>query len=255
MRLPSVPGPRDVRWLVEQAMAVAPRAANLLGGAEDLLAQAGGLLARVQALVARVESIVEDVDGIRARADELVAGVDEIRVRASASIDGVDEIRGRADTVIGGVDEVRGRAVDVVDQAQRIADKGERAMGGLDDVRERADVLLRRVEEGAVGRMLDLAERLEPSLEALEPVLTRLAETTTPAEVDAVVGMVNKLPALEKALHEDVMPLLHRLDSVAPDMHSMLEVTQELSELVLNLPGMGRIKKKVEEQQDDDAPD
>lgn len=236
MRLPSVPGPRDVRWLVEQALAVAPRAASLLGGAEDLLAQASGLLGRVQALVVRVESIVD--------------GIDEVRVRANASIDGVDEIRGKADRVIGGVDDVRAEAVDVVAQAQRIADKGERAMGGLDDVRARADVLLRRVEEGAVGRMLDLAEQLEPTLRQLEPVVVRLGETTSPEEVDAVVGLVDKVPAVEAALREEVMPLLRRLDSVAPDMHAMLEVTQELSELVLNLPGMGRIKKKVEDQQD-----
>jgi len=222
MRLPSVPGPGDLRQLVEQAIAVAPRAANLLSGAESLLAQAGRVVGDVQALLLRVDSMLEAVDGTRVRADEVVEGVAEVRVRAD----------------------------DVVDQAQRIADKGERAMGGLDDVRHRADVLLQRVEDGAVGRMLDLAERMEPTLKALEPVLDRLARTTSPDEVDAVVGMVDRLPALETALREDVMPLLHRLGSVAPDMHEMLEVTRELSELVMNLPGMGRIKKKVDEQPD-----
>lgn len=237
MRLPSVPGPSDLRQLVEQAIAVAPRAANLLTGAEALLASAGGIVGQVQALLVRVEGLLEDVDGIRVRADEVVEGVDGVRGRAVEVVDGVDGVRTRAD--------------DVVDQAQRIADKGERAMGGLDDVRARADVLLRRVEEGAVGRMLDLAERLEPTLQALEPVLVRLGETTEPDEVAAAVGMIDKLPALETALREDVMPLLRRLDSVAPDMHEMLEVTRELSELVMNLPGMGRIKKKVDEQQDD----
>ncbi|MDN4161058.1 hypothetical protein [Nocardioides abyssi] len=223
MRLPSVPGPSDLRQLVDQALAVAPRAANLLTGAEALLAQAGGIVGQVQALLLHVEGLLDDVDGTRVRADEVIEGVDATSTRADG----------------------------VVDQASRIADKGEEAMGGLDDVRERADVLLRRVEEGAVGRMLDLAERLEPTLQALEPVLVRLGESTTPEEVDAVVGMVDRLPALETALREDVMPLLQRLDTVAPDMHDMLEVTRELSELVMNLPGMGRIKKKVEDQQDD----
>ncbi len=222
MRLPSVPGPRDVRWLMEQALAVAPRAANLLTGAESLLAQAGGIVAQVQALLVRMESLVEEVEGVRVRADEVVEGVGEVRLRA----------------------------VDVVDQAQRIADKGERAMGGLDDVRARADTLLGRVEHGAVGRMLELAERLEPSLTKLEPVLVRLAETTSPEEVDAVIAMVDKLPRIEQSLKEDVLPMLATLSTVAPDMHEMLEVTRELSELVLNLPGMGRIKKRVDEQQD-----
>lgn len=225
MRLPSVPGPGDLRQLVEQALAVAPRAANLLTGAETLLAQAGGIVGQVQALLVRVEDLLEGVEGTRVRADEVIEGVDGTSKRAD----------------------------DVVEQAQRIADRGERAMGGLDDVRERADVLLRRVEEGAVGRMLDLAERLEPSLRALEPVLRRLAETTSPAEVDAVVGLVDKVPVIEDALREDILPLLHRLDTLAPDMHQMLEVTQELAELVVNLPGMGRIRKKVEEQQESDG--
>ncbi|NHC22488.1 hypothetical protein G6553_04785 [Nocardioides sp. IC4_145] len=251
MRFPSVPGPSDLRQLVEQAVAVAPRAANLLTGAEALLASAGGIIGQVQALLVRVEGLLEEVEGVRVRADEVIDGVDGVRERADDTIAGVQDVRAKADQAIGGVDDVRERASDMVDQAQRIADKGERAMGGLDDVRERADVLLRRVEEGAVGRMLDLAERLEPTLQALEPVLVRLGESTTPEEVDAVVAMVDKLPALETALREDVMPLLQRLGSVAPDMHEMLEVTRELSELVMNLPGMGRIKKKVDEQQDD----
>jgi hypothetical protein len=171
MRLPSVPGPRDVLALVERAgealelaLAAAPRLSKLLDDAERLLGT-------VDALVARIEVTRSD-------AEELI-----------------------------------GRA------------------------------------EAPVRRTTALVSALEPSLTKLQPTLERLAETTDPHEVDALVGLVDHLPMLVGRLERDILPILGTLTSVAPDLHDLLDVSRELNGMLAKIPGMGRIKQRVDDQQ------
>ena len=93
---------------------------------------------------------------------------------------------------------------------------------------------------------------LSPALIDLQPVLTRLAETTSPAEVDAAVALVDTLPALVQRMHRDVLPVLDSLESVAPDLHELLDVSRQLNEILGSVPGLGRAKKRVEEEREDD---
>jgi hypothetical protein len=171
MRLPSVPGPRDVLALLERggealevALAAAPRMSGLLDDAERLMVT-------VEALVARIE-----------------------------------------------------------------------------DTRRGADELVHRAAE-PVRRTTALVAALEPSLTTLQPTLERLAETTDPREVDALVGLVDHLPVLVDRLERDILPILGTLTSVAPDLHDLLDVSRELNGMLAKIPGMGRIKQRVDEQQ------
>jgi hypothetical protein len=171
MRLPSVPGPRELLALVERgqealemALAAAPRMSRLLDDAERLLGT-------VDALVARIET-----------------------------------------------------------------------------TRRNADDLVLRAEE-PVRRTTALVSALEPSLTMLQPTLERLAETTDPREVDALVGLVDHLPMLVDRLERDILPILGTLTSVAPDLHDLLDVSRELNGMLAKIPGMGRLKQRVDEQQ------
>ena len=51
----------------------------------------------------------------------------------------------------------------------------------------------------------------------------------------------------------DVIPMLRTLSTVAPDLHDLLDVSRELNEMLAKLPGMGRIKRKVDEEQELEA--
>ena len=171
MRLPPVPGPRDVLALVErggealeQLLAAAPRLGRLLDDAERLLGE-------VASLISRIEGTRRDADALVSRAEEPV----------------------------------------------------------------------RRTNALLIG--------LEPSLTALQPTLERLAETTDPREVDALVGLIDHLPMVVDKLERDVLPILATLRSVAPDLHDLLDVSRELNEMLGKIPGMGRIKQRVDEQQ------
>jgi hypothetical protein len=164
MRLPALPGPRDVVLLVE-------RVTGLLGTAERLLTDAGGLLTTATGLIARMEETRQEASVVVARTEE---------------------------------------------------------------TRARAEVLL---------------DRFQPALEQLLPTLERLAETTTPAEVDALVRLVDHLPLLVAELETSVIPVLQSLTSVAPDLHDLLDTSRELNLMLAKLPGMGRIKQRVDEKQ------
>lgn len=186
VRLPSVPGPRDLATYagqtLDQALGLLPRATALIGGAEALLVD--------------VRRLLERVEGTRADASVVIAAVDETRERA----DGV--------------------------------------LAAVDATRERADGLL--------------AALIGPVRELL-PTLERLAATTDPREVDALVGLVDRLPAIAASVESEVLPMLRTLQSVAPDLHDLLDVSRELNEMLAKLPGMGRIKRKVDEEQGQEA--
>lgn len=111
-------------------------------------------------------------------------------------------------------------------------------IAAVDETRERADVLL-----GA----------LQAPVERLLPTLERLAATTDPREVDALVDLIDRLPVLARSVEAEVLPMLRTLQSVAPDLHDLLDVSRELNEMLAKLPGMGRIKKKVDAEQELEA--
>ena len=103
--------------------------------------------------------------------------------------------------------------------------------------------------EATRARADTLVTDLEPVLTQLMPTLERLAETTDPREVDALVGLIDRLPMLVGRLESDVLPMLDTLSSVAPDVHDLLDTSRELNQMLAKLPGMGRIKQKVEDRQ------
>lgn len=160
------------------------------------------------------------------------------------------------------------RVGELVGGAERLL----RDVGGLltriEETRQRADALVSATEvtraaadrlvveiASPMARLVALLDALEPPLTALQPTLDRLAETTHPAEVDALVTLVDHLPALVVTFEKDLLPVLDTLGTVSPDLHDLLDVSRELNEMLAKLPGLGRIKRRVEEEQAAEAAD
>jgi hypothetical protein len=111
--------------------------------------------------------------------------------------------------------------------------------------------------EGVVGRAAALTRRIEPlldtfqpTLDKLEPMLSRLAETTSPQEIDAIVKLIDALPSVVDKLDADILPVLDTLATVAPDLRDLLDASKELNQLIGSVPGLGRVKRNIEERQD-----
>jgi uncharacterized protein YoxC len=191
-------------------------------GPRDLLAVLERGTDQVEALLGVVPRVVALLDVAEAQVDRIGPVIDDVEAVVTAAALEVARVDGIADGAQAQVERV---AVVV----------GE------------ADLLVARVT-----RLLD---GLQPSLTKLQPTLEVVAETTDPTEVAALVRMVDHLPALTKSLEEDVLPMMASLASVAPDLHDLLNVSRELNEIIGKVPGFGRIKRRVEEEQDEGQQD
>ena len=167
------------------------------------------------------------VETLLAAAPRVMGLLDEaqrVLARVNALVDDIGEIRARADAVVARTDEVVTEATGLVD-----------TLGPLNQ------------------RLTDLLDLTEPSLQKLQPTLDRLAETTDPHEVDALVKLIDQLPRLADKLETDIMPILDSLNSVSPDLHDLLDVSRELNEMLTQVPGISRMKRRIDREQAEDG--
>jgi ABC-type transporter Mla subunit MlaD len=177
----------------------------------------------LRALAGRGADLVDQVVGLVPRVSILLDAADALLGEVHALLDRIEQTRADADDVVRRTEVTRARADEMVTDARPPLD-----------------------------RLVALLDLLEPSLLKLQPTLGRLAEATDPREVDALVRLVDQLPTLADRTERDVLPVLATLSSVAPDIHDLLDVSRELNEMLAKLPGMGRIKKRVEDEQQDE---
>jgi hypothetical protein len=240
VKVPFVPGPSDVRAAVDgvrdglgEALELVPRLFGLVEGAERLVGRAGALLGRV-------EGVVDRVDGVVDRVEREIGAVGTPRARADEAIAAVGRTNDRADQAITAV----GRTTDAADQAitavGRTTDSADQAIARVGRTTDRADGLLDRVDP--------LVGAYEQPLTALAPSLRRLAETLEPDEVEAVVRLVDQLPALVDELERNVVPVLGSLDNVGDDVHDLLDTMQDLRQVVKGFPGSRLFRRRGAEE-------
>ncbi|SEC43299.1 hypothetical protein SAMN04489844_2286 [Nocardioides exalbidus] len=149
------------------------------------------------------------------------------------------------------------RVLALLDDAERLLVRASAAIDRVREVTEAANVIVVRTSavvddaDAQVVRVTGLLDTFEPSLTRLQPTLETLADTTSPDEVRALVQLVDHLPALTATVEKDLLPVLGTLGSVAPDLHDLLNVSRELNEILGKVPGIGRLKRKVEEDDDE----
>jgi len=187
------------------------------------------------AFVSLVERSSEQLVALLPRTIELLGNAERLLRDGSALVDRIETTRLEAQALVERTEVTRDRADELVT--------------GLEPTTRRAVALLAALEPTA-ERAVALLESMEPSLLKLQPTLERLAETTDPREVDALVAMLDQLPLLAAKVETDVIPVLNTLTTVSPDLHDLLDVSRELNLMLAKLPGMGRVKRRVDEQQE-----
>jgi len=134
------------------------------------------------------------------------------------------------------------RISSLIDQVERVVQRADTLVAEVERTRQRTDQV---VEQAGA-----LVGDLQPALSQLLPLLEQLADTTSPAEVAAAVALIDHLPLVVAALETDILPILATLDTVGPDLRELLETSKEFNEILGSVPGLGRIKKRVEERQE-----
>ncbi len=97
-----------------------------------------------------------------------------------------------------------------------------------------------------------LLDSYRDTLRTAAPMLGRFVHELSGEEVTAAIRMVDQLPRLRDHLFDDVMPLLGKLDQVGPDLHRLLEVTEDLHLAIAGLPGLKLLRRRGEERIDEE---
>lgn len=231
-----------VGQVVETAASVATVPFRVLG----LLGQTELLASRITLLVDRAEGIVGRVDGVVDGIESTLRETKVIMAAAALAVDEATAVAARAGLVVDGAAVTVDGAAAAVTGATAIVTDAARITDAATGVVQQA------------GATSDEARKLldgyAPALERAAPMANRFMAELTSDEVTAAIRMVDELPRLRQHLTEDVMPLLGKLDQVGPDLHSLLEVTNDLHLAIAGLPGLKMLRRRGEEKvAEDDA--
>lgn len=122
-----------------------------------------------------------------------------------------------------------------------------RLLSGAERLLADAQGLLTRAEATRVGVDEVVAEvgatalRVDSLVTLVEPSVVQL------------VPLLEQLPELRSSVQDDVLPTLGGMGTVADDLRALLDASLELNELLGNVPGMGRARRKVEEARSEDS--
>lgn len=162
------------------------------------------------------------------------------------------ELLPRLVVLVGQAETLLGRVGLLVDRIESTLDRADLLIAGVAATDQAAREVVGSVE-GTASRAGTLLELYDDSLRQLAPSVQTFAEKLDPTEVQALVGLVDRLPQLLMHLDEDVFPILATLDRVAPDLHQLLEIAQDLQVALGGLPGLGWLRKRADKEEEEAA--
>jgi hypothetical protein len=192
----------------------------------ETAATAATIPIRAVALIGQTELLLTRAGLALAQAEELIERVAAVATAAESTVAETRAIATAAATAVSEVTTITTRAGTAVDQATAIATRA-----------------------GTVaGEVAEMVGDYSPTLRQAAPLAARFVSELTPDEVTAAIRMIDELPALQQHLVHDVMPLLGKLDQVGPDLHKLLEVTEDLHLAIAGLPGLKMLRRRGEER-------
>lgn len=182
-----------------------------------------------------------------------IPGAAELVQAAAAVRDGLGDALGLAPRLLSMLDDTEtllARATALVGKIEMTVDRADALIDSVGTTDLAAARVLSSVES-ATSRGEALLDLYEGPARQLAPAVRIFADALDPSEVRAMVGLVDRLPLLLKHLDEDVLPILTTLDRVAPDLHQLLEIAQDLQVALGGLPGMGWLRKRAEKEEEE----
>lgn len=152
----------------------------------------------------------------------------------------------RIETLLETAEAVLERFAALLARLERVEAGAQVVIDRVDDTRESArDVIDRTAALGA--RISDTFDDWAPTLQRMQPVFARLGETWGLAEADAITASFGAGSKLNDQLRDELLPAVRALRSVAPDLAELVTVSKALNEIIGNVPGLTRAKKRAEE--------
>lgn len=140
------------------------------------------------------------------------------------------------------------RVITLFGQLEQAMTRVQELLAASGEMERRATEMLER-SQALADRTEPLLERLESTLQTLEPAMRRINETTDPAEVDAAIRLIGRLPGIADRVERDILPVLESLRTVPPDLHDLLDVSKDLNDIVGSVPGLRRVSRRIDENE------
>ena len=93
----------------------------------------------------------------------------------------------------------------------------------------------------------------EPIAKQAQPLAKRFVDELSPQEIEAAIKLVDELPGLTEHLTSDILPILATLDRVGPEVHQLLEVTSDVRQAILGIPGFGFMRRRGEKKEEEEG--
>ncbi|WNV84043.1 hypothetical protein [Umezawaea sp. Da 62-37] len=209
-------------------------AKSTVGWAVDSAVAVAAVPGRVLGLLDSAETLVTRVDGVVTRADDLIQ-------RAGALV-------GEVEAVVAQARVVSSAAQVVVADARRVSTAAEAVITEVVDVTNQATGVVATADSTA-RTAHELLEAYSPLVRRAMPLLKRFVDELSPQEIEAAIKLVDQLPVLTEHIISDVLPILVTLDKVGPDIHQLLEVTNDVRQAILGIPGFNFLRKRGEEKE------
>lgn len=206
-------------------------ASSLREGVTDMVLDVPGMVAEVLDLLGRAGELVDRADAVLTRAEAAVTRSEDTLARAEAAVTRSEETVARAGAAVSASEVMLARTAVVLGDAEGSATGAAALVARTEGVLDRGEGMLRPVEELAATAL---------------PIARQVMEATDPHEVQAVIGMINHLPALLGHLEDDVLPMLSTLDQVGPDVHGILDDVHGITTALSGFPGIEYLQRRGE---------
>ncbi|WP_354057931.1 methyl-accepting chemotaxis protein [Dietzia sp. 2505] len=237
----------DVERTVSSADSIVARVGSTVDSADGIVGRVGSTVDSADGIVGRVGSTVDSADGIVARIGATVDVADSVVLRVDSTVDSADGVVARVGSTVDTADGLVTSAGGLMDRIVPMVDFAESALAPVKPVVEALLVDAELSPETArrvATRLTEVLVWADKTIALLEPIADEILESVEPEEIRAVVQFIDHLPALGDSLENDVMPVLASLDTVAPEVHQILEVAQQCLEAVQGIPGFQLLRRR-----------
>ena len=170
--------------------------------------------------------------------------------QAELLVNRITVIADQAEALVGRVSGVADQAEATAREARTITAAAALAVEEVARISVEASAVIGTVDT-ATAEARSMLDAYAPTLRRAAPLAARFVDELSTEEVTAAIRMVDTLPRLRMHLVEDVIPLLGKLDQVGPDLHKLLEVTEDLHLAIAGLPGLRMLRRRGEDRADD----
>lgn len=230
----------DAEVVVERIQVLLDDVNRTVRAIDGIVTSATSTVDGVRTTVARADQVIDQVDGTVTDAESVVRRVD-------GTIDSAEGVVARVGATVDTADELVLDAGTLMERVEPLIDFADSALAPVKPVVEAllVDVELDpEVARRVATRLAEVLVWADKTVSLLEPIADGVLESVDPEEIKAVVKFIDHLPALGESLETDIMPVLAAMDTVAPEVHQILEVAQQCLEAVAGIPGFQILRRR-----------